>query len=226
MRPEDSNRPPTVEDLTKEIDSLRKQNERLIVENERLRKELEEALRRLKRQAAPFSRGKRKEKPKRPGRKGGLEYGKQATRPIPDHIDEQIAVPLPKRCECGGRAIYDETLFQYQEDIVRKTIVRRFDVEIGHCSCCSRRVQGRHELQTSDAGRRRSADWARSLVAWMDETGWRVAAILEWLWGVVTETVTVYDILPGRGFEQASSILQRTGRDGCITTGGRSTTSF
>jgi transposase len=44
-------------------------------------------------------------------------------------------------------------------------------------------------------------------VAWMDETGWRVAATLEWLWGVVTETVTVYDILPGRGFERASSIL-------------------
>ncbi len=269
MRPEDSNRPPTVEDLTKEIDSLRKQNERLIVENERLRKELEEALRRLKRQAAPFSRGKRKEKPKRPGRKGGLEYGKQATRPIPDHIDEQIAVPLPKRCECGGRAIYDETLFQYQEDIVRKTIVRRFDVEIGHCSCCSRRVQGRHELQTSDAlgaagvqigpealslaahlrkemglsdgraARVLELGWGLEMsrsgicravirvaqkaaptyeqlrivvqqadVAWMDETGWRVAAILEWLWGVVTETVTVYDILPGRGFEQASSILR------------------
>jgi transposase len=44
-------------------------------------------------------------------------------------------------------------------------------------------------------------------VAWMDETGWRVAASLKWLWGVVTENVTVYDILPGRGFEQASSIL-------------------
>lgn len=44
-------------------------------------------------------------------------------------------------------------------------------------------------------------------VAWMDETGWRVAATLRWLWGVVTETVTVYDILPGRGFNQAASML-------------------
>jgi transposase len=41
----------------------------------------------------------------------------------------------------------------------------------------------------------------------MDETGWRVAATLQWLWGVVTETVTVYDILPGRGFPQASALL-------------------
>jgi hypothetical protein len=41
-------------------------------------KALEEALRGQKRQAAPFSRGKRKKKPKRPGRKRGAEYGKQA----------------------------------------------------------------------------------------------------------------------------------------------------
>jgi transposase len=267
MNPDESRRP-TVDELQERIQFLEKQLERALAENERLRKELEEALRRLKRQAAPFSRGKAKKKPKRPGRKGGLEYGKQASRPIPDHIDEQIAVPLPKRCGCGGKAIYDETLSQYQEDIVRRTIVRRFDVEIGHCSCCGRRIQGRHDLQTSDAlgaagvqigpealslathlrkemglsdqraVRVLELGWGLEMsrsgicravirvaqkaaptyqqlrivvrqadVAWMDETGWRVAATLEWLWGVVTETVTVYDILPGRGFEQASSIL-------------------
>jgi len=268
MRPEDSGQPPTVEDLIREIDSLRKQNEKLVAENERLRKELEEALRRLKRQAAPFSRGRRKKKPKRPGRKRGAEYGKQANRPIPDQVDQEISVPLPKRCECGGKAIYDETMPQYQEDIVRKTVVRRFDVEVGHCSCCGRRIQGRHELQTSDAlgaagvqigpealslathlrkemglsdqraARVLELGWGlemsrsgicravlrvahkaaptyeqlriivrRADVAWMDETGWRVAATLEWLWGVVTQNVTVYDILPGRGFKEASSIL-------------------
>ena len=79
MKPEDSGQAPTVEDLAEEIDSLRKQNEKLVAENERLRKELEESLRRLKRQAAPFSRGKRKKKPKRPGRKSGA-YGKQIIR--------------------------------------------------------------------------------------------------------------------------------------------------
>ena len=30
-------------------------------------------------------------------------------------------------------------------------MVRRFDIEVGHCSQCRRRVQGRHALQTSDA---------------------------------------------------------------------------
>src|SRR5207237_6834325 len=38
-----------------------------------------------------------------------------------------------------------------QEDIVKQTIVRRFDIQIGHCTCCGKRVQGRHPLQTSDA---------------------------------------------------------------------------
>ena len=37
------------------------------------------------------------------------------------------------------------------EDIVRRTIKRRFDVQTGHCGCCGRHVQGRHPLQTSNA---------------------------------------------------------------------------
>src|SRR5438477_11785414 len=49
----------------------------------------------------------------------------------------------------------------------------------------------------------------RSQVNWMDETGWRVAGDLQWLWVCVSAEVTAYDILPGRGFEQAVSILVR-----------------
>ena len=40
-----------------------------------------------------------------------------------------------------------------------------------------------------------------------DETGWKVAGRLSWLWVFVTDRVTVYAILPGRGFEEASTIL-------------------
>jgi hypothetical protein len=47
----------------------------------------------------------------------------------------------------------------------------------------------------------------RSPINWMDETGWRVAAGLQWLWVCLSAEVTCYDILPGRGFEQASSML-------------------
>jgi transposase len=47
----------------------------------------------------------------------------------------------------------------------------------------------------------------RSQLAHMDETGWRVDAQLRWLWAVVTEQVTYCQILPGRGFAEASAIL-------------------
>ena len=41
---------------------------------------------------------------------------------------------------------------QYQEDLPPvRPLVRRFDIEVGHCSQCRRRIQGRHALQTSDA---------------------------------------------------------------------------
>jgi hypothetical protein len=47
----------------------------------------------------------------------------------------------------------------------------------------------------------------RSLVNGIHETGWPVDAQLRWLWAVVSEQVTVCDILPGCGFAQAASLL-------------------
>ena len=40
-----------------------------------------------------------------------------------------------------------------------------------------------------------------------DETGWRVAAERFWLWTFVTPETTVYAICPGRGFEDAATVL-------------------
>jgi len=253
----------------REIDRLRKENERLQQEAERLRRELEAALRASKRQAAPHSRGNPKANPQRPGRKPGRRYGRQACRPIPRRVDEQITVPLPQRCpHCGGGVEPESCETQYQEEIVRRTIVRRFDIAVGHCCNCHRRVQGRHRLQTSDAigvgnvqlgpealtlaailnkqmglslghtrqvlsygfglevsrgglyralarMARRAAptydgllETARQApVNGMDETGWKVGGRLQWLHVAVSAQVTVYAILPGRGYEQAAAIL-------------------
>jgi transposase len=44
-------------------------------------------------------------------------------------------------------------------------------------------------------------------VVGVDETGWKVGGHLEWLWAFTTPTVTVYRILPGRGFEEACIVL-------------------
>ena len=41
-----------------------------------------------------------------------------------------------------------------------------------------------------------------------DETGWKVSARLWWMWVFTSMRLTVYAILPGRGFEQAAAVLQ------------------
>jgi transposase len=41
----------------------------------------------------------------------------------------------------------------------------------------------------------------------MDETGWKVGGRLQWLHVAVSAQVTVYAILPGRGYEQSVAIL-------------------
>jgi transposase len=252
-----------------EIERLRKEVDRLKQESDRLRRELDAALRASKRQAAPHSRGELKSNPKRPGRKPGRGYGRRACRPIPTRIDEQIAVPFPKACpHCGGGVESERCETQYQEDIVRRTVVRRFDIAVGRCRVCRRRVQGRHPLQTSDAvgvgavqlgpealtlaailnkqmglslGHTRQVlsygfgleasrgglcralarlagrseptytglvEAARqSAVNGMDETGWKVGGRLQWLHVAVSAQVTVYAILPGRGYQQSVVIL-------------------
>ena len=254
------------ERLRKENDRVKHENDRLKQETERLRRELEAALRASKRQAAPHSRGKTKSNPKRSGRKGGH---KQACRPIPSRVDEQITVPLPDCCRhCGGGVEQEGSEAQYQEEIVRRTVVRRFDIAVGHCRVCQRRVQGRDPLQTSDAvgvggvqlgpealalaailnkqmglslGHTRQVlsygfglevsrgglyralarmagqaeptyngllEVARqSPVNSVDETGWRVGGQLHWMHVAVSPKVTVYAILPGRGYEQSAVIL-------------------
>lgn len=40
-----------------------------------------------------------------------------------------------------------------------------------------------------------------------DETGWRVGAVLHWLWAFATPDTTVYAICPGRSFDDAAAIL-------------------
>ena len=60
---------------------------------------------------------------------------------------------MPTACpDCGGSVEVTHVASQYQEEIPEvRPIVRRFDIEVGRCSQCRRRVQGRHVLQTSDA---------------------------------------------------------------------------
>ena len=136
-----------------EREALRRENERLRRDNERLREALEAARRAGCRQAAPFSKNRPAPQPRRPGRKSGSAYGRPAHRPIPTHIDETHDAPLPAVCPtCAGAVVETAVASQYQEDLPPvRPIVRAFQVHIGQCQQCGRRVQGRHPLQTSDA---------------------------------------------------------------------------
>jgi transposase len=129
------------------------ERQRLRRENEKLKDELEAARRAVHRQAAPFSRGTRVAEPRRPGRKAGVGYGRRAQRPRPTSVTETYAAALPAicpHCQAAVRAV--RVAAQYQEDLpVQRPVVWRFDVHIGTCLRCGRRIQGRHPLQTSDA---------------------------------------------------------------------------
>jgi transposase len=151
----------------REIERLRREHERADRDRDRYRRDrdqlrkkidrledaLDKARRQLHRQAAPFARGTPRRLPRRPGRKPGAAYGRPAYRPPPAHVDEHYTAPLPAVCpDCGGALALTGHATQHQEDLpIVRPIVRRFDIPIGHCPACQRRVQGRHPLQTSDA---------------------------------------------------------------------------
>ena len=238
--------------------------------SERLQQQLDTARRAGFRQAAPFAKDRPQGRGGRPGRRAGARYGQQACRRRPAQVDETHAAPVPAACpDCGGAIEVTRVASQYQEEIPEvRPIVRRFDIEVGHCSRCQRRVQGRHALQTSDALGAAGAQLGPGVVALVvelhtemgvplakvahvlrttfglqvtpgglahllhrtardaaptytalceqvrnspvvtpDETGWRVGAISHWLWAFVTPETTVYAICPGRGFDDATTVL-------------------
>ena len=257
-------------DVHRQNDGLQRQIDRLRRENEHLRQQLGAERRAGRRQAAPFAKDRPQGRGGRPGRRPGARYGRQGRRPCPARVDETLAAPAPATCpDCGGAVEVTGAASQYQEDLPPvRPLVRRFDIEVGHCSACRRRIQGRHALQTSDALGAARAQLGPGVVALVvelhthgglplakvadllqtrfglhvtpgglahllhraardarpayeelreqvrnapvvtaDETGWRVGALGHWLWAAVTPTTTVYAICPGRGFDDAQTVL-------------------
>jgi transposase len=134
--------------------ALKRRLTNLQAEIDTLRQQLEAARRAGKRQAGPFAKGPPKPDPKKPGRRPGKAYGTKAHRhpPAPEQIDEVHEAPLPHICpDCGGPLDETHIAQQFQVEIPRKPIHRQFNIHVGQCRTCQRRVQGRHPLQTSDA---------------------------------------------------------------------------
>ena len=262
--------------LQREKDRLQRDKDRLQRERDRLRRQigrLKEALAAARRagfrQAAPFAKDRRQGRGGRPGRRAGAHYGRHGCRRRPPRAAEAHTARASACPDCGGAVAVDRVATQYQEDLPAvRPVVRRFDVEVGHCSRCGRRVQGRHALQTSDALGAASAQLGPGVVALVvemhthlgvplakvahllrtrfgltvtagglahvlhraardaaptytalceqvrnapvvtpDETGWRVGAVRHWLWAFATPETTVYAICPGRGFDDAVTVL-------------------
>ena len=107
-----------------------------------------------KRQAAPFSKGKPKDKPKKPGRKSDEEHGTHGHRlpPPEDKIDETLQATLPNLCpKCDGPVEETHTDTLFQEEIRREPLRRKFTIHCGKCKKCGHACRGRHPFQTSDA---------------------------------------------------------------------------
>jgi len=140
--------------LREQVDRLQHANQQLQTRLRKLTGQVEALRRAAKRQAAPFSKNTPTPRPRRPGRKPGAAYGRRARRPVPQRVDRVIAVGLPAVCpHCGDRLEVERVACQYQEDLPppRSTVVTRYDLQIGRCRGCRRRVQPRHPEQTSDA---------------------------------------------------------------------------
>ena len=160
------------ERLGAENERLRAERERLQEINERLRGEVEALRRAAKRQAAPFSKGDPTPHPRRPGRKPGAAYGRHAHRPVPEQVDQVVTVRLPACCpDCGGELALERVAVQYVEDLPpTPPLVTRYELQVGRCRACGRRVQPRHPGQTSDA-----------LGAAGTQVGPRAVALASWL---------------------------------------------
>ena len=153
-RPTKARRCSSCQELSAERDRLADEVDKLKTENSSLRAKLEEARRANKRQAAPFSRDRRKPdaQRKRPGRKPGADHGRHGHREPPRRPDEECDAPLPAGCpHCGSDLVTDRWSYQHQDELVTAIVRRRYRVALGHCPDCDAPVRGRHPDQTSNA---------------------------------------------------------------------------
>jgi hypothetical protein len=136
------------DDLIRLIRELQRQNEDL-------RKQIEELRRKDKRSAAPFSTGRRKKNPKRPGRKPGEgEFARRPEPPANASSGPPVDVPVEEtRCPfCGGRLEREEPEEVSVTDMPASPApeVRRFQVHVGRCRNCQRTVRGKHPGVAAD----------------------------------------------------------------------------
>ena len=143
--------PPPCEhgDLIAEVDRLQGHNASLTATVRELRRQLAAAQRSGKRQAAPFSKGGRTDKPRRPGRKPGIGSFSYRKPPSPDEVPEppvDVEVADDNCPGCGGVLEQEGVDVAYVTDIpaMPRPQVTEYRVQVCRCRGCGRRVRGRH----------------------------------------------------------------------------------
>lgn len=110
--------------------------------------EIERLQRGGKRSATPFSTGKRKTNPKKPGRKKGQGLFSRRLPPPPETITAEVAVPPPTGgCpQCGGSLehVTTETVTRTELPPPPPPRVTAYHVPVCRCQDCGRTVRGRH----------------------------------------------------------------------------------
>ena len=121
---------------------------------------------------------------------------------------------MPTACpDCGGTVEVTHVASQYQEEIPAvRPVVRRFDIEVGRCSQCQRRVQGRHALQTSDALGAAGVQLGPGVVALVVELHTEMGVPLAKVARVLRTTFGL-QVTPGRPRAPAASGGPRRGAD-------------
>jgi len=146
----------TVERVDEQVAELRQQNNKLQKQNakrqaeiDRLKKEWEKSEKNAQRQTTRFPRRQRKTEPKKPGRKQGTPA---THRDRPVKVDREIDVAVPGCPDCCCAVENIEVHQQFQTDLPLVTpVTTQFNVPVGTCLRCGKRVQGRHPEQISDA---------------------------------------------------------------------------
>ena len=140
---------PERDELMGLVTQLQGQVAQLTAAKEELHKQVAELKRAGKRQAAPFSKGGRSSRPKRPGRKPGMGSFSYRKSPSPDEVTEplvEVAVAEDTCPGCGGRLEHEGVRVVYATDIppIPRPRVTGYRVQICRCRSCGKQVRGRH----------------------------------------------------------------------------------
>lgn len=138
-----------IQELVAKIEQLEKQIRDLNDRNNGLSSKVEELEKAAVRAAAPFriDPHRRVRDPKKPGRKEGHPG---SCRKVPDHIDEEIRVPLDCCPHCGKEPGPRKDLVQYIEEVpvVRPRVIKLITQQAS-CPHCQKQVRSTHALQVS-----------------------------------------------------------------------------